>query len=77
MFFYYSLYLIAFALWVFTYRGYAFAYLWPGNPVLNNQAAVVLTIAVFITLTIFVIHFLDTRHTAPQGQQVILLFRNS
>lgn len=61
----YALYVSAFLFWSFTFRGYAFQYLWPDAPVFNNQVLPIAAAACYCTFTFFMISYLDTRRNAP------------
>lgn len=59
----YTLYITAFFVWSFTFRGFAFQYWWPNSPVLNNQILPLGAAACFFTFGLFITHYLDTRHS--------------
>lgn len=61
----YTLYVSAFLFWSFTFRGYAFQYLWPDAPVFNNQILPIAAAACYCAFTFFMISYLDTRRNAP------------
>ncbi len=72
MFFYYALYLSAFFVWNFTFRGYAYQYLWPDHPLLNNQMVPLSGVAIYLCLALFSTHYLDTRRQTPRIHRIIL-----
>ena len=62
----YTLYLIAFSSWSFTFRGHAFQYLWPEHPNLNNQALAFAVPFCYCANTVFSLAYLRTRALAPR-----------
>lgn len=70
----YTAYVSAFLLWSFTFRGYAFQYLWPDQPVFNNQILPVAAAACYVTFGLFVMVYLDTRRQAPLWVHRVLQF---
>lgn len=62
----YSLYLGAFFVWNFTFRGWAFMYWWPESPVWNNQMLVIATVGIFTFMTWFTTAYLQTKKTLPR-----------
>lgn len=67
----YVLYLAAFCLWNATFRGFAFQYLWPDLPWLENQMAVLGTIVCYITVIGFSMHFMQTPTLLPHGHRIL------
>ncbi len=63
----YVAYVSAFLFWSFTFRGYAFQYLWPDAPVFNNQVLPIAAAACYCTFSVFMISYLDTRRALPAG----------
>lgn len=63
----YVAYVSAFLFWSFTFRGYAFQYLWPDSPVFNNQVLPIAAAACYCTFSVFMISYLDTRRALPAG----------
>lgn len=61
----YAAYVSAFLLWSFTFRGYAFQYLWPDAPVFNNQLLPIAAAACYCTFAVFTVAYLDTRRKLP------------
>ena len=61
----YAMYVSAFLVWSFTFRGYAFQYLWPDSPVFNNQILPIAAAACYCTFVIFIISYVDTRRNVP------------
>lgn len=57
----YALYTFCMALYLFTTLGYAFQYLYPQHPNLNNYSRVILMIALSISGSSFLIRFLNMR----------------
>jgi signal transduction histidine kinase len=65
-FLFYSLYLGGFALWSFGFLGgYGYQFLWPDQPGWNNQFDILIPALVYITATLFVTRYLDTRQRTP------------
>jgi two-component system, sensor histidine kinase LadS len=61
----YVVYVAAFVIWSFTFRGFAFQYWWPDAPVFNNQILPIAAAACYFTFGLFTIHYLDTRRNVP------------
>jgi diguanylate cyclase (GGDEF)-like protein len=71
-YFYYVLYATAFGLFLFSYDGLAYQYLWPESPWWANHAAAA---ALSLTLALgaqFARSFLDTRRIAPRADWAVL-----
>lgn len=62
----YVVYVSAFLFWSFTFRGYAFQYLWPDAPVFNNQILPIAATACYATFTAFMMSYLDTWRSLPR-----------
>jgi diguanylate cyclase len=71
MFAYYALYLCAFFVWNFTFRGYAFQFFWPDSPTLNNQMVPLASIGIYLALALFTAKYLSTRRLAPRMHRVV------
>jgi len=69
----YAMYVGAFLLWNFTFRGYAFQYLWPDAPVFNNQILPIAAAACYCTFVPFIISYVDARRNAPVWMRRILV----
>jgi diguanylate cyclase (GGDEF)-like protein len=69
----YALYVSAFLLWSFTFRGYAFQYLWPDSPVFNNQILPVAAAACYCTFVVFIISYVGTRRNVPAWAHRLLV----
>ncbi len=65
----YALYIFAFFAWSFTFRGYAFQYLWPDSPNFNNQFLPIAANACFISLALFLMDYVGTRNNASVFMQ--------
>lgn len=70
----YTAYVLAFLLWSFTFRGYAFQYLWPQQPVFNNQVLPIAAAACYVTFGLLVMDYLQTRRQAPLWVHRVLQF---
>lgn len=64
-FLYYSLYLFAFALWMFGFSGYGMMALWRDHGWINDQMNLVLVAIAHVPATLFVTHYLDVRDRLP------------
>jgi two-component system, sensor histidine kinase LadS len=63
---YYVFYMASFVAWSFTFRGYAFMYLWPNSPALNNDLLTVFSAGIFAGAGAFAIRYLRLRTSAPR-----------
>ncbi|MBI5926945.1 MAG: diguanylate cyclase [Aquabacterium sp.] len=85
----YAAYVGCFLLWGLVFRGYAFQYWWPDSPDFNNQALAVIVSALYMSLGLFLMKYLDTAHsvsrrmhrfaaisTAAQGLCILPAFLN-
>lgn len=61
----YSAYLALFALWIFGFRGFGYAQLWPAYPRFNNLFNLVLPVAYWVMAAAFVTGYLETRNNFP------------
>jgi diguanylate cyclase (GGDEF)-like protein len=71
---YYLAYVACLLAWAFSFRGYAFQYLWPRWPSFNNQALLACAGMSYVTLSMFAISYLDTRHSVPSWLHRALVF---
>jgi diguanylate cyclase len=69
----YAMYVSAFLVWSFTFRGYAFQYLWPDSPVFNNQLLPIAAAACYGTFVAFIISYVDAGRTAPTWMRHVLV----
>jgi diguanylate cyclase len=69
----YAMYVSAFLVWSFTFRGYAFQYLWPDSPVFNNQILPIAAAACYCTFVVFIVSYVDTRRNAPAWAHRLLV----
>lgn len=63
----YAAYVGCFLLWGLVFRGYAFQYWWPDSPNFNNQALAVIVSALYMSLGLFLMKYLDTAHSVPRA----------
>lgn len=61
----YALFLGAFCLWMFGFKGYGFQYLWPHQPWINNLFNLIIPAPIHILSTVFVTGYLETRSRLP------------
>lgn len=61
----YLLFVAAFLAWSFIFRGYAFQYLWPNSPTLNNQLLPLLASVCYCAFGLFALEYLQIRRMAP------------
>ena len=69
---FYVLHLLSFLVWSFTFRGFAFRYLWPEHPDFNNQILAISVVAAVSTVGLFQMHYLDVRRQAPRLHKALL-----
>jgi len=69
----YVLYVGAFLVWSFTFRGYAFQYLWPDSPVFNNQILPIAPAACYCTFVTFIVSYVDPDGKAPRWMRRIFV----
>jgi len=69
----YVMYVGAVLVWSFTFRGYAFQYLWPDAPVFNNQILPIAAAACYCTFVFFIISYVDTPRHAPAWMRRIMV----
>lgn len=67
----YSLYLGAFFVWNFTFRGFAYQFWWPEWPTLNNQMVAIAGASIYLGLTAFTNDYLELRTSAPRLRWVL------
>lgn len=70
-FYLYSLYLGFFFIWNITFRGYGQQYFWQDNTWFANQAVALTSSGIFISLSIFTIHFLRLKNKTPGFYKLI------
>lgn len=63
----YAAYVGCFLLWGLVFRGYAFQYWWPNSPDFNNQALTVIVSALYMSLGLFLMKYLDTARSVPRA----------
>ncbi|MBU1172351.1 MAG: response regulator [Proteobacteria bacterium] len=63
---YYVVYITGFLVWLATYYGYSFQYLWPNSPNWGNQVIIVSSSFWSIFMIQFVRFFLDTKRLVPR-----------
>lgn len=68
----YALYLLTCSVFLLHWDGYAFQYLWPGLPVFNADASLVIGCALVIASTSYARSFLKTRREYPVVDKVLL-----
>lgn len=74
MYLHYVVYLGAFFVWNFTFRGFALQYWWPDWPTLNSQLVPLTSIAIYLGLALFTVTYLNTREWAPRLHRGIVGF---
>lgn len=62
----YLLYVAAFFLWSFAFRGYGLQYAWPDSPVLNNQILPVGASLCYCMFGLFAMEYLNVKRDAPR-----------
>ncbi|MBI2732065.1 MAG: hypothetical protein HYX44_01745 [Aquabacterium sp.] len=71
---FYVAYIGSFLAWGLVFRGYAFQYWWPEAPDFNNQALPLIVSLVYLTLGLFLMRYMDTRHSvAPRLHRVVAI----
>ncbi len=69
---FYVAYIGSFLAWGLVFRGYAFQYWWPDAPDFNNQVLPVIVSMVYLTLGLFLMRYMDTRHSvAPRLHRIV------
>jgi len=71
---YYVAYIVGFSLWLFSYYGFSYQYLWPNSPVLANQSVIALTATWSVFMIQFGRKFLDTKRLVPWFERVCNVF---
>ncbi len=61
----YVSYLVCFAFWSLTFRGFSFQYLWPQSPALNNDILPIAAAFTFASLGMFALAYLRIRELTP------------
>lgn len=69
----YSAYLAMFAFWIFGFRGYGYAHLWPELPRLNNLFNLAVPALFWAVATAFVTGYLETRTHLPMLHRLLRL----
>ncbi len=69
---FYVAYIASFLAWALVFRGYAFQYWWPNAPDFNNQVLPFIVSLVYLTLGLFLMRYLNTRHSVPPRLHRIL-----
>ncbi|MGM0477565.1 MAG: sensor domain-containing diguanylate cyclase, partial [Pseudomonadota bacterium] len=59
-------YLGAFFVWNFTFRGFALQYWWPDWPTLNSQLLPLVALVIYLGMALFTATYLNTREWAPR-----------
>lgn len=67
----YSLYLGAFFVWNFTFRGWAYLYWWPDWPHFNSQMAFLAGSFIIIFMVWFSTEYLSTKHSMPKTHKAL------
>lgn len=70
----YAAYVGCFLLWGLVFRGYAFQYWWPESPDFNNQALAIIVSALYMSLGLFLMKYMDTAHTASRTMHRFVAF---
>lgn len=69
---FYVAYIGSFLAWALVFRGYAFQYWWPNAPDFNNQVLPVIVSLVYLTLGLFLMRYMDTRHSvSPRLHRIV------
>lgn len=69
---FYVAYIGSFLAWGLVFRGYAFQYWWPDAPDFNNQVLPVIVSLVYLTLGLFLMRYMDTRHSvSPRLHRIV------
>ncbi|RTL29751.1 MAG: GGDEF domain-containing protein [Burkholderiales bacterium] len=69
---FYVAYIASFLMWGLVFRGYAFQYWWPNSPDFNNQVLPVVVSLVYLSLGLFLMRYLDTRHSvSPRLHRIV------
>ncbi len=69
---FYVAYIGSFLAWGLVFRGYAFQYWWPDAPDFNNQVLPVIVSLLYLTLGLFLMRYMDTRHSmSPRLHRIV------
>ena len=69
---FYVAYIGSFLAWGLVFRGYAFQYWWPNAPDFNNQVLPFIVSMVYLTLGLFLMRYMDTRHgVSPRLHRIV------
>lgn len=63
----YAAYVGCFLLWGLVFRGYAFQHWWPDSPDFNNQILAIIVSALYVSLGLFLMKYMDTAHSVPRA----------
>jgi len=70
----YSTFVFTIGIALFTIAGYSFKYIWPGAPVLEQRAFVMVSAAIPVTALAFAISFLKLKVNLPLARKILLVF---
>ncbi|MFE8071740.1 diguanylate cyclase [Marinobacteraceae bacterium S3BR75-40.1] len=73
-FLYYVAFIVSFIVFQLSISGYAYQYLWPGHPLLNEKALAVALGLVLLFLSLFVREFLELARSRPMSSAVFVVF---
>lgn len=69
---FYVAYIASFLAWGLVFRGYAFQYWWPNAPDFNNQVLPFIVSLLYLSLGLFLMRYLDTRHSvSPRLHRIV------
>lgn len=69
---FYVAYIASFLAWGLVFRGYAFQYWWPNTPDFNNQVLPFIVSLLYLSLGLFLMRYLDTRHSvSPRLHRIV------
>lgn len=69
---FYVAYIGSFLAWGLVFRGYAFQYWWPNAPDFNNQVLPFIVSLLYLTLGLFLMRYMDTRHSvSPRLHRIV------
>lgn len=70
---FYVAYIGSFLAWGLVFRGYAFQYWWPDSPAFNNQVLPCIVSVVYVTLGLFLMRYMNTRHgVSPRLHRIVV-----
>ena len=69
----YTIYIVSFFIWSFTFRGFAYQYWWPNSPNFNNQILPIAAAACFFTFGQFSMYYLHTRRNVKAWMHKLLI----